>query len=287
MARVAIVTDSTADLTPALREQYGIRMVPLTVQIEDRTYQDQIDLSTDAFVEMLRTAKALPTTSQPSPDRFETAYRELAASHDAIVTVVISSKLSATIQSAQMAAEAVASEIPVEVVDSRTGSMALGFQAIRAAELAQSGMDATAIAAQLRAEVDDFEIVFFVDTLEFLQRGGRIGRAAALMGGLLQLKPLLRVDEGQVVPFERTRTRSRAINGLVDFARGFPNIERLAAVYVSDRQDAVDLADRLAEVTAVPRDEILVSQIGPVLGTHIGPGAMGVALFEGGHNRQP
>lgn len=287
MARVAIVTDSTADLTPELRERYGITMVPLTVQVEDRTYQDQIDLSTDAFVELLRTAKTLPTTSQPSPDRFEAAYRKLAADHDAIVAVVISSKLSATIQSAVKAAEAVAADIPVEVVDSRTGSMPLGFQAIRAAELAQSGMDAPAIAAQLRAEVDDYEIVFFVDTLEFLQRGGRIGRAAALMGGLLQLKPLLRVDEGQVVPYERTRTRSKALTGLVDFARGFPRIERLAAVYVSDPDDAAELADRLAEATSVPRDEILVNQIGPVLGTHIGPGAMGVALFEGGQNRQP
>jgi DegV family protein with EDD domain len=287
MARVAIVTDSTADLSPELRERYGITMVPLTVQIEDHVYRDQIDLSTDQFVERLRTVKTLPTTSQPSPDRFESTFRELAADHDAIVAVVISSKLSATIQSATMAAEAVAGEIPVEVVDSRTGSMGLGLQAIRAAELAQTGMEAAAIAAQLRAEVDNYQVVFFVDTLEFLQRGGRIGRAAALIGGLLQLKPLLRVDEGQIVPYERTRTRSKATSGLVDFAQGFPRIERLAVIHVSDPEAATTLADRLAEATSLPREQILVSQIGPVIGTHIGPGAMGLALFEDGQHRQP
>lgn len=285
MTRIAIVTDSTADLTPELRTRYAITMVPLSVHIADRTYRDQIDLSTDEFIEQLRGSSALPTTSQPSPDRFEAQFRELAADHDAIVAVLLSSKLSATTQSAVMAAEAVAGEIPVEVVDSRNGSMGLGLQVIRAAELVQTGLSAAELATQLRAEVDDYHLVFFVDTLEYLQRGGRIGRAAALIGGLLQLKPLLRVDEGQIVPFERTRTRSKALNGLVDFVRGFPHVERLAAVHVSDPEAAQTLADQLAEVVPLPRDQILVTQIGPVLGTHIGPGAMGVALFEGGQNR--
>jgi len=282
MPRIAIVTDSTADLTPELRAEHGITMVPLTVHINDRSYRDQIDLTTNEFVAQLRTVKVLPTTSQPSPDRFEAAFRELATDHDAIVAVLLSGKLSATIQSAAMAATAVADLIPVEIVDSRTGTMSLGWQAIRAAELAQTGMSASALAAQLRAEVPEHHILFFVDTLEFLQRGGRIGRAAALIGGLLQLKPLLRVDEGQVVPFERTRTRSKAINGLIDFVRGFPHVERIAAIHVSDPEAAAKLADQLAGVTGIPRDQILVMQIGPVIGTHIGPGAMGVALFEGG-----
>jgi DegV family protein with EDD domain len=285
MTRIAIVTDSTADLTPELRARYGITMVPLSVQIGDRSYRDQIDISTDEFIDQLRGSTVLPTTSQPSPDRFETQFRELAADHDAIVAVLLSSKLSATMQSAMMAAEAVAGDIPVEVVDSRSGSMGLGLQVIRAAELAQTGLSAPDLASQLRAEVNNNHIVFFVDTLEYLQRGGRIGRAAALIGGLLQLKPLLRVDEGQIVPFERTRTRSKALNGLVEFVRGFPHVERLAAIHVSDPEAAENLADQLAQIVPLPRDQILVSQIGPVIGTHIGPGAMGVALFEGGQPR--
>jgi DegV family protein with EDD domain len=286
MARIAIVTDSTADLSAELRERHGITMVPLTVLIDDQSYRDQIDLTTNDFVERLRTVEVLPTTSQPSPDQFESAFRELAADHDAIVAVLLSSKLSATIQSATKAAEAVADLIPVEIVDSRTGTMSLGLQAIRAAELAQTDRPAPAIAAQLRAEVIEHHVVFFVDTLEYLQRGGRIGRAAALVGGLLQLKPLLRVDEGQIVPYERTRTRAKAITGLTDFVRGFPHVERIAAIHVSDPEEAEALADQFAEITSIPRDQVFVTQIGPVIGTHIGPGAMGVALFEGGQSRR-
>ena len=286
MARTAILTDSTSDLGPDLLAHYNVTMVPLDVQLNDRTYLDQIDLTTDEFVELLETTGAIPSTSQPAPSRFEAAYRELARAYDHIVAVVISSKLSATFQSASLAAAAVADVIPVEVVDSRTGSMALGLQVMRAAELARSGMTGPEIAAQIRSEIDNYQIVFFVDSLDYIQRGGRIGRASALIGGLLQLKPLLRVDEGQIVPYERTRTRKKALAGLVEFAAGLPHIERLAAIHVSDPEEAANLADQLAEATSIPREEIIISQIGPVLGTHIGPGAMGIALYEGSNARR-
>jgi DegV family protein with EDD domain len=158
--------------------------------------------------------------------------------------------------------------------------MGLGLQAIRAAELARQGMDAPAIADRLRAETTSNHIVFFVDTLEFLQRNGRIGRAAALIGGVLQLKPLLRVDEGQVVPFERTRTRAKAIQGLVDFVRELPHVTRLSALYTGTA-DGAAFADRLAAEIGVPRAEISVVQMGPVITSHVGPGAVGVAVYEG------
>jgi DegV family protein with EDD domain len=286
MARTAILTDSTSDLGPDLLARHGVTMVPLHVQIEDRTYLDQIELTTDEFVNLLETTGALPSTSQPAPAQFEAAFRELAAAYDHIVAVLLSSKLSATTQSATMAAAAVADLIPVEVVDSRTGSMALGLQVLRAAELAQTGLAGPELAAQLRAEIDNYQIVFFVDSLDYIQRGGRIGRASALIGGLLQLKPLLRVDEGQIVPYERTRTRKKALAGLIDFAASLPHIERLAAIHVSDPEEAANLADQLAEATSIPRDEIIIAQIGPVLGTHIGPGAMGIALDEGSQARR-
>jgi DegV family protein with EDD domain len=286
MARTAILTDSTSDLGPDLLAHHGVTMVPLNVQIEDRTYLDQIELTTNEFVNLLETTSAVPSTSQPPPSRFEAAFRELANDYDHIVAILLSSKLSATTQSATMAATAVADLIPVEIVDSRTGSMALGLQVLRAAELAQSGMAGPELAAQLRAEIENYQIVFFVDSLDYIQRGGRIGRASALIGGLLQLKPLLRVDEGQIVPYERTRTRKKALAGLVDFAAGLPHIERLAAIHVSDPEEAANLADQLAEATSIPRDQIFISQIGPVLGTHIGPGAMGIALDEGTQARR-
>lgn len=281
MARVAIVTDSTADLPVELRERHGIVMVPLSVHFGDEVLRDQIDITPDRFMERLRQATVLPTTSQPSPALFEETFRRLAANHEAVVAVLLAAKLSGTLQSATLAAEAVRDTIPVELVDSRTGSMALGLQALRAAELAEAGLEATAIAARLRAETAANHVVFLVDTLEYLQRGGRIGRAAALIGGLLQLKPLLRVDEGQVVPYERTRTRAKAVAGLVDFVRGLPRVERMSVLYSTDRDAAEALADRLAVERPFERERIILAQLGPVIGTHIGPGAMGVAVFEG------
>ncbi len=280
MPRVAIVTDSTADLPADLRERHGIVVVPLNVHFGDEVFRDQIDLSTDEFLSRLERSPVLPRTSQPAPAVFEDTFRRLAADHDAVVAVLISSKLSGTLQSATIAAEAVRETIPVEIVDSLNGSMGLGLQAMRAAELAGRGLDAPAIAARLRTETTANHVVFYVDTLEHLQRNGRIGRAAALIGGMLQLKPLLRVDEGQVVPFERTRTRAKAIQGLVDFVRELPHVERLSALYTG-RADGAAFADRLAAETGVPRDAIPVVQMGPVITSHVGPGAMGVAVFEG------
>jgi len=281
MTRVAIVTDSTADLPTALAKQRGITVVPLNVHFGDQVLQDQVEISSDEFLDRLRQAATLPTTSQPAPARFEACFRRLATDHDAIVAVLIAFRLSGTLQSATLAADAVRDVIPVEIVDSRTGSMALGLQALRAADLADRGLTAPVIAEKLRAETDANHVLFFVDTLEFLRRGGRIGRAAALIGGILQLKPLLRVDEGQVVPYERTRTRGKAINGLVDFVRGVPRVERLSVLYSTDLAEGVALADRLARDLGLDRDSIILAQLGPVIATHIGPGAMGVAVFEG------
>jgi len=278
--RIAIVTDSTSDLPADLRERDNIVVVPLDVHFGDEVFRDGVDLSTAAFMERLAASSTLPRTSQPSPARFEETFRRLAADHDAIVAVLISAKLSGTLQSATLAAEAVRDAIPVEIVDSASGSMGLGLQAIRAAELARQGLAAPAIAAKLRAETTANPVVFFVDTLEFLQRNGRIGRAAALIGGVLQLKPLLRVDEGQVVPFERTRTRAKAIQGLVDFVRELPQVTRIAALYTG-HGDGAAFADRLAAETGIPRADIPAVQMGPVITSHVGPGAVGVAVFEG------
>ena len=281
MPRVAIVTDSTSDLPPEVRARHGITMVPLNVHFGTEVFRDQLDISTDDFMHRLQREAKLPTTSQPSAGLFEDTFRRLGHDHDAVVAILISAKLSGTAQSATIARDAAADVVPVEVVDSLSASMGLGFQVLRGAELAADGLDASAIAERLRAETGLYHLVFFVDTLEYLQRGGRIGRAAALVGGLLNLKPLLRVDEGQIVPFERTRTRARAMQGLVDFVRGLPAVERLSVLYSSTPDEAATLADRLATEAALPRDRIMLAQMSPVIGTHVGPGAMGVAVAEG------
>ncbi len=284
MERVAIVTDSTADLPPSLRDQHHVTVVPLNVHFGNEVYRDQIDITTDAFMERLQSSPVLPTTSQPSSGLFEETFRRLAADHDAIVAVLISSKLSGTVMSATIARDAVADLIPVEVVDSRNASLGLGFQVLRAAELATTGLGAADIAARLQAETGAYHLVFFVDTLEYLQRGGRIGKAAAMVGSMLNLKPLLRVDEGQIVPFERTRTRGRARRGLIEFARGLPRTERLAVVHSTTPDEAEQLATELSATALLPRDRVVVAQFGPVIGTHVGPGAMGVSVYEGETN---
>ncbi|MDP9354053.1 MAG: DegV family protein [Chloroflexota bacterium] len=281
MARVAIVTDSTADLPPSLRDQHHVTVVPLNVHFGNEVYRDQVDITTDAFMERLQRSPVLPTTSQPASGLFEETFRDLAADHDGVVAVLISGKLSGTVMSATIARDAVADLVPVEVVDSRNASLGLGFQVLRAAELAAEGMSAPDIAARLQSETAAYHLVFFVDTLEYLQRGGRIGKAAAMVGSMLNLKPLLRVDEGQIVPFERTRTRGRARRGLIDFARSLPRTERLAVVHSTPAAEAEQLAAELSATALLPRDRMVVAQFGPVIGTHVGPGAMGVGVYEG------
>ncbi len=281
MGRVAIVTDSTADLPPPLRDQHHVTVVHLNVHFGDEVYRDQIDITTDSFMERLQRSTALPTTSQPSSGLFEETFRRLATDHEAIVAILISSKLSGTVMSAAIARDAVANLVPVEIVDSRNASLGLGFQVLRAAELAANGMPAADIAARLEAETGAYHLVFFVDTLEYLQKGGRIGKAAAMVGSMLNLKPVLRVDEGQIVPFERTRTRGRARRGLIEFARGLPRTERLAVVHSTTPDEAEQLAAELSATALLPRDRVIVAQFGPVIGTHVGPGAMGVGVYEG------
>jgi DegV family protein with EDD domain len=277
MARIAIVTDSTADLDAGYRAANGISVVPLNIQFGHETFKDQVDISTTAFFEKLQRSSELPRTSQPSAAEFEALFRSLAGEYDEIVAVLISSKLSGTIQSATVAATAVSDLIPVEIVDSLNASLGLGFQIMSAVELAAAGADAATVAAQLRTRLDAYNLVFFVDTLEYLQRGGRIGRAASLVGTLIRLKPMLRVDEGQVVPYERTRTRTKAVEGLRSFVLDWPtSIERLGVLYATDLEGARQFASELE--MKVPADRITIAQLSPVLGTHVGPGAMGVCI---------
>ncbi len=276
--RIAIVTDSTSDLPREIQQQFGITVVPLNVHFGQDTLRDGIDLTPDEFMERLAAADRLPTTSHPTVSMFEAAFRSLAETHDEILCILLSSKLSGTVQSARLAAGSVAGTISVEVMDSQNVAYALGFQAIRAAHLADQAMPMADIVRTLAAEIDQYHIVFFVETLDHLRRGGRIGKAAQLLGSLLQLKPLLRVEEGQVVPFERSRTRSKATAALIDFARELNDIEQVAVLYNTTPNDAQDLARTLGEMLGM--DGVPVVHIGPVISTHVGPGVLGIVVKE-------
>lgn len=278
MPHVAIVTDSTSDLPPEVRERHGITMVPLNIQFGDETFVDQVELTTDEFMRRLATSPELPKTSQPAVGVFEQTFRDLARSHDAIVCVLLSSRLSGTVQAAHLAADAVAGTIPVTVFDSLNVSLGCGFQVLRAAELAAQGLGADEIVTRLEAERASYHVIFFVETLEHLRHSGRVSKAASLFGSILQIKPLLRVDEGQVVPFERTRTRTKALDAVVAFGKSFAALDRACALYNTTPADADWIAEQLKSVVTEP--EVPTVQFSPVLGTHVGPGAIGLAVKE-------
>lgn len=276
---IRVVTDSTADIPEALMREWDLAMVPLLVQFGDETLRDRVDITHQEFMRRLVGAKVLPTTSQPTPSAFEEQYRALAdEGAEGIVSVHISERLSGTIGAARVAAEAVADRVPVEVVDSRSTSLGLGFIALAAAKAARAGADLAGVAAAARQMIPNIHIIFFADTLEYLMKGGRIGRAAAIAGSILALKPLMRLDEGMVVPHERTRTRSKAIDGLVNFVADFPQIQQLGVLRSGDVDPAV-LLDRLAHY--FPRERIIVSEVSPVIAVHLGPGALGAVVDAG------
>src|SRR5216684_1930970 len=229
MASIGILTDSTADLRPAVQERFGLGMVPLIVNWDGQTFRDKIDLTTADFYLRLRTSKTLPKTGAPSLAAFEAAFREQLKEHDAVISVNLASKLSATYDVARKAAESV-DPGRISVVDSGSVSVCLGWLAEMAAMLAQQGLAPAEIVNRLEEAKGRLRILALVETLEFLQRGGRIGRAAALAGTLLSVKPILSIRDGEVAPVERVRTMNGALRRLVELVVGLGPIERLGVV---------------------------------------------------------
>lgn len=279
MPRVAVVTDSTADIPPELVARYGIHVVPLTVRLGDETFEDGVTITPPQFMERLMASDAFPTTSQPSVGRFQEVYNDLAADYDGIVSIHISSRLSGTYQSAVLARDLINGRRPIAVIDSRSASMGLGFPVLRAARLAGEGASLEDVKRAAEVACGATQAIFLVDTLEYLRRGGRIGRAAEIVGSILQLKPILRLDEGVVVPFARTRTRPKATAGLIELVRDIPRIEQLAILTTTETDDLERVADALAD--RCPRERMIFSRFSPVLAAHLGPGALGVIVDEG------
>jgi DegV family protein with EDD domain len=279
MARVKIVTDSTSDLPPALVKEWDITVVPLLVHFDSETYLDRVNLSEEQFLAKLTASPVLPTTSAPSVQTFQDVYAKLGQTTDAILSVHISSKLSATCAAAVAAREALTNRCRIVIVDSTLTSMALGFMALNAAKAAAAGESLDDIAEQVRGMIPQTHILFFVDTLDYLQKGGRIGKAQALVNTMLNVKPLLRLEDGEIYPVERLRTRAKALERLYEFVADFPKIEELAILYSTTPNEANTLAKRVDVVFPRPRIQLL--PYGPVLGVHVGPGAMAVVVYEG------
>jgi DegV family protein with EDD domain len=269
---VRIVTDSTADLTAEQQQAAGITVVPLNVHFGDQVFRDHVDLSTDEFFRRLKASPQLPRTSQPSVGAFEEAFRKLREGGDEIVSVHLSSKVSGTYNSALMAAQSVG-EGKIDVVDSLSTSMALGFMALEGAKLARAGRDRQAVSECLRGLVPKARVICVVDTLTYLERGGRIGKARALLGSLLNVKPILQLKDGEVVPLGRARGRPQALNRLVELLERDGKVSQLAIMHGAARADAEQLRERVA--STYPGVDIQLTEIGAVLGTHTGPGVIG------------
>lgn len=272
---VRIVTDSSCDLPEDLVEQHRIEIVPLTIRFGHEELIDRKELSTAEFWDRVRNSDLLPETAAPSAGAFEEAFRRLVTEGaDEIVCVNISSQLSATMQSAKVAAEAVSGECRVEVVDSRSVSMGLGNLCVAAARLADDGARTNAILADLADRRDRTRLFGTLDTLDFLRKGGRIGAAQHLLGSVLSIKPLIEID-GTVTEGGKVRTRSKALRVLAERVRDAGPLEALAVPH----SQATDIDDFLAVLAeTVPGVDPLVCQLGPVVGTHGGPGVIGVTF---------
>jgi DegV family protein with EDD domain len=272
---VRVVTDSACDLPPELVEKLGIEIVPLTIRFGSEELVDREELTTAQFWERLAATQALPETAAPSAGAFEARFRELAsAGADGIVCVSLSSRLSATMQAAQVAAKAVADTCPVEVIDSLTVSLGLGRLALGAAERAAEGADLDTIVREVSDARDRTRLFGSLGTLEFLKRGGRVGNARALLGTVLSIKPVIEVRDGVVEEAGRVRTRSKALRLLAEKVREQP--VKAVAVLHGQATDVDDLLDLIDPV--VPRDEVVVGVVGPVIGTHAGPGVIAVTF---------
>ena len=277
MPSVAIVTDSVSDLPPQVVEEFGITVVPLVVRFGNDLYRDSLDLSPDQFYGKLRTSKVLPATSVPPPAAFADAYNKLAEETNEIVVITLTSKLSATYQVALQAIGLMNKRCRVEVLDSQWAVMAQGFIAIAAAKAAQSGASLDEVLDVARHTMRRVDMCAAFDTLEYLERGGRIGKAQAFLGSLLKVNPIIGMKDGEVYPLARERSRTKAIDYLYSFAGGFGKVEGLAVEYASDLDEANRLGQRF--YSKYPQIPIYFTRTSPVIGTHTGPGLIVVSVL--------
>jgi fatty acid kinase fatty acid binding subunit len=269
----AVVTDSTADLPRQWHESYGIEVVPLKVLFGKDTFRDGVDISNEQFFQRLAASTALPTTSAPSPGEFAEVYRRLAKGHDGCISIHIGAQLSATAEAARIGAQAVEG-FKVNVIDSQTVSMPVAFLCRVAVE--SESLEAATAAVEQR--VPKTRVLALLDTLRYLEMGGRLSRAQAMIGTMLDLKPLLLVAGAEIKPVDRVRTRSRAIPRMVEYFKGDLPVEHMAVMHAQAEDEAEQIAAALRK--EYPDREVTVGQIGCVLGTHTGPKALGIVYIK-------
>ncbi|MCZ7529603.1 MAG: DegV family protein [Acidimicrobiia bacterium] len=272
---IRVVTDSACDLPDDLVDKHRIEIVPLTIRFGDLEFVDRFELDSEAFWTRVADSDTLPETSAPSAGAFEKTFTKLFdEGADAILCVNLASRLSATMQSAEVAAKSVADRGNVRVVDSLSVSLIQGNLAVTAAERAEAGDDLDAVVTEVERQRDHGRLYATLDTLENLRKGGRIGGAQALLGSMLSIKPIVTFTDGEVTPLAKVRTRGKSLRWLVDKVAE-EKVEHVGVVH-ADASDLDDFLEMLRPV--VPGEDIIVGTIGPVVGTHSGPGAIAVTF---------
>lgn len=276
---VKIVTDSSADLPVKLAKELGVSIVPLYVRFGEKVFRDRVDITDDEFYSRLTSGNVHPSSIQPSPQDFAAVYQELSRESEGIISIHISSKLSGTFNSASQAKTTIKG-CPIEVIDSEILSMGLGIVVIEAAKLANSGANLKDISLFTKQALVNIRLIGLLDTLKYVLLGGRIGKAKALVGTLLNVKPLLSLKDGEVIPAGQVRSRNKGIERLLEFVKNGRNITNLSVVYNTTPDEAEMLADRIAGENIIARDKIIISRIGALLGVHVGPGTLIIAYIE-------
>jgi DegV family protein with EDD domain len=275
---VAVVTDGAASLTPQMGLTYGVHVMPIYVIFGTTVYRDGIDLDAHKFYDLLRNSTQSPTTSQPTAADFVRLYTELREQAETIISVHPSIKLTATVDSARAARKEMP-DMPIHVIDTGSISSGLGLLAIMAARAAQAGQDAETIVHTIEDLSRKMNIIFTVDTLEYLRRGGRIGGAAAMLGAMMRIKPVLHLEDGRIEPLEKPRTRKRAVNRLLTLIEERVGDQAIRGVVLHCQapDDAQAFAERVQERFECV--ELMTTDAGPVIGTHAGPGTLGIAFY--------
>jgi DegV family protein with EDD domain len=275
---VKIVTDTLSDITGDLAKEWGLTVVPLYVRFGKEMFRDRVEITTEEFYRRLVNEPVLPSTTQPTPNDFAEVYQKLAQETDEILVVVVSSKLSGTYQSATQAKDYMKNRCHIEVVDSLTVALAEGLIVLAAARAVKEGADLKKAAETARKAVPRSHLIAYFDTLKYLAKGGRIGKAQGLLGSVLSVKPILTVKDGEMAPLTRVRSMSAGLDYLYNLAAGYGKIEGLAVEHATTPEDADNLVNRLGNI--YPREHIYRSVISPVIGTYAGPNALALIILE-------
>jgi len=278
---VKVVTDSVSDIPTRVARELGIIVVPEYVCFGTDEYRDGIDLSTDDFYRRLASSPVLPTTAAIPPADFLDVFNSLSRETDEIAVITLSSKFGAAYNNALLAKDMMDNSCRIEVVDSLSGIMGQGLIVIAAAQLAQSGAGLAEVIDNVRSSIPRIHVLMTFDTLEYLKRGGRIGKGQALMGSLLKINPILCIRDGEASPLGRVRGRTKAIDYLFDFVSSLPGISSIAVEHATTPDEAEMLIDRLDSL--FPRERIYRSKVSPVVGTHVGPHVIAVSVLAGNH----